>query len=107
MSETTVPHSHYIIVAEQLEKTSQELADTKKHLSRKLTQEQEIRRLLESAGLTSVLEEKGSCMKRPMVEHIRLMVEWQKAVQKVRDALRKELERKGYTEAQLREICAL
>lgn len=103
----TVPHSHYIVVAEQLEKRSEELEQTKKHLSLKLTQEQEIRRLLESAGLTSVLEEQGSCMKRSMVDHIRLMVDWQKDVQKVRDALRKELERLGYTDAQLRELCGL
>jgi hypothetical protein len=101
MSEqTTVPHSHYIAVAESLE-----LAQ--KQLSQKREQEQEIRRLLESAGLRTVLEEQGSCIKRPMVDHIRHMVEWQKDVQKVRDALRGELERLGYTEAQLRELCGL
>jgi hypothetical protein len=101
MSEqTTVPHSHYIVVAEQLEERTEQL-------HRKLAQEREIKELLRDAGLSTILEEEGSCITRPLVDHIRHMVVWQKDVQKVRDALRGELERKGYTTAQLRELCGL
>lgn len=100
-TEPTVPHSRYIVVAEQLEERSSQYA-------RKLAQEREIKNMLRDAGLSTVLEEQGSCMTRPLIDHIRHMVEWQKDVQKVRDALRDELANKhGYTEAQLREVCGL
>lgn len=102
--ETTVPHSHYVAVAESLEKVMEENAHLK-HVNQALRESvKEIEQVLIDARFAPVIEEQGACVKSHPARHIRTLVEYNKQVERVRDCLRKELERKGYTEKQLRAL---